>query len=220
MVATAANTYYLVSASAKTTIADNTGLLLSCSIALMAIFGRLVLNMQMIGAFVAPLATLILLIQFFVAPIGQNVPKSPHSESIMTIHIAFSVLGMAFGIIACVISTLFLWKQNLLKKKLLDQIPKNLPAIDKLNKHLTTSLWAGFIFITFGLISGAIYTQLYEPREGMQLEYKVLWAILVWVWYLAILLMKNVFNKPGKRVAQMALAGFFIMALTYFGMGV
>jgi ABC-type uncharacterized transport system permease subunit len=220
MLATAAATACLTSMASTNSFSGNTGLLLATFIGWLAIFGRLVIKMKMIGAFVAPLATLILLIQFFVAPVGTNVPKDVNSESLMTIHISLSVLGMAFGIIACVLSVLFLWQQNLLKKKLLDQIPKNLPAITSLDTQLVKTLWAGFVFITLGLLSGAIYTQMYTPRVEMELEFKVLWAILVWVWYLAILLAKNIFNKPGKRIAQMSLAGFCLMALTYFGMGV
>jgi ABC-type uncharacterized transport system permease subunit len=210
----------LAAQSSQAGVTGVSGLLLTGAIGWMAVFGRLVLKMRMVGAFVAPLATLILLIQFFIAPTGHSIPKDSGAENLMFSHIGLSVMGMAFGIIACAVSAIFLWMQNLLKKKLLDQIPKGLPAIDILSTHLTLTLWAGFIFITFGLLTGAIYTQMYQPRSQLNLEFKVIWAIVVWIWYLVILLAKNVFNRPVKKVAQMSLAGFILMAATYFGMGV
>src|SRR5690606_7638515 len=107
----------------------------------LAIGGHLQFSMRMIGAFVAPLATLILLIQFFVTPSGTAVPEGSASTILRSAHIALAVVGMAFGIIACAVSILFLWQQNLLKKKLLDQLPRTIPAIDKLDRHLTITLW-------------------------------------------------------------------------------
>ena len=89
-----------------------------------------------------------------------------------------------------------------------------------LGKALTVSLWGGFALLTFGLLSGAWFTQLYTPSPELRLGWKIAWAVLVWIWYLATLLAKNVFNRPSKRIAQMSLAGFMLLAMTYFGMGV
>jgi ABC-type uncharacterized transport system permease subunit len=102
---------------------------------------------------------------------------------------------------------------------MLDQLPDNIPAIDKLGGLLGKSLWSGFVFLTLGLLSGALYTQLNGAMQQLHLEFKVIWAICVWIWYLATLLAKNIFNRPSKRIAQMSLAGFLLLAISYFGMG-
>ena len=81
------------------------------------------------------------------------------------------------------------------------------------------SLWCGFLFITLGLLSGALYAQLNPTTLGLNVPAKVIWAVLVWVWYLATLLARNVFNRPSKRIAQMSLGGFMLLLFTYFGMG-
>ena len=194
-------------------------LLLSAAIGWLTVIGHLKFNMRLIGAFVAPLATLILMMQFFITPGHQTVPENSTSALLVDFHVVMAILGQAFAIIACAVSVFYLWQQNLLKKKRLSQLAQNLPAIDRIDRLLRISLWTGFILITVGLLSGAIYTQLYAPPETMRLSAKVIWATAVWLWYLATLLAKNVFGRSSKRIAQMCLAGFILLAFSYFGMG-
>ncbi len=199
--------------------ADVTSLLLAGSIGWLAILAHTVFKMRLIGAFVAPLSTLILLIRWFVAPARMTAVPEAKTNVLLAMHVIPAVLGQAFAIIACAVSVVFLWQQSLLKKKLLDQIPKNIPAIDKLERILMLSLWCGFLFITIGLLSGALYAQLNAPALGFALQLKAIWATGVWLWYLVTLLARNAFNWPSKRVAQMSLGGFVLLAITYFGMG-
>lgn len=218
VVGTLAVTTSLVSTFENSRLLDVSGLFLAATIGWLAMFAHVRLNLKPIGTFVAPLATLLLLMQFFLVPSrGAPVAIGPASPFIY-LHVTMAILGQAFAIIACAISILYLWQQSLLKKKLLDQLPLNVPAIDRLDQLLMSSLWYGFGFITLSLISGAFIVQAYAKTE-QGIDAKVLWAILVWAWYLATLLARNVFNRPSKRLAQMSLAGFVLLALTYFGMG-
>lgn len=203
----------------EASFSEAAALLLTSTIAWLAIAGHAAFNMRIIGAFVAPLSTLILLIKFFVAPMRVETDNYDGNSLLLTLHVVPAILGQAFAIIACAVSIVFLWQQSLLKKKLLDQLTRNLPAIDRLERILAMSLWCGFLFITLGLLSGALYAQLSADTLELNLPAKVIWAVLVWVWYLATLLARNVFNRPSKRIAQMSLAGFLLLFMTYFGMG-
>jgi ABC-type uncharacterized transport system permease subunit len=200
---------------------DLSGLMLTAMISWMAIHGHLQFGLRLVGPFVAPLATLILLVQFLFAPLKSGA----HVEAIPTYlgigHILSSIVGQAFAIMACAISILYLWQQSLLKKKKLDQIPRSIPAIDQLSRYLVLSLWAGFLFITLGLVTGALYFQRLEkiPTDGDYIL-KVAWAIFVWLWYLATLVALNILHRPHKKIAQMALGGFALLAISYFGMGI
>lgn len=217
--ATLAASYTVISQlqSAQPTMLS--GLLLAVAISWLAILGHIKFKLKLIGAFVAPLATLIVLMQFFVTPGHPIATDGTGSSLLLTLHVTMAILGQAFAILACAVSVFYLWQQNLLKKKLLSQLPQNLPAIDRIDKLLRVCLWTGYVFITLGLLSGAIYTQLYAPPSSWMLSAKVVWATVVWLWYLATLLAQNIFNRPSKRIAQMCLAGFLLMALSYFGMG-
>ena len=202
---------------------DLSGLLLTASIGWLAVGGHLQFKMKPIGAFVAPLATLIMLMRVFIAPSRDEWPEdltAPAMSTLGQIHIGSAVLGQAFAIIACAISLVYLWQQNLLKKKLLDQLPAGVPAMDRLSQMLMVTLWTGFILITLGLVSGALFIQVSPVDPELRLGAKVSWAIVVWLWYLATLITRNVLGKPMKRIAQMSLFGLVMLALTYFGMGV
>lgn len=218
--ATTAVSVALATVATEASLTDMSGLLLTTAIGWIAIGAHLQFNMRLIGAFVAPLATLILLVKFFLFPTPVDAAGVGAGGLLLNTHITLAVVGQAFGIIASGVSLLYLWQQNLLKKKMLNQLNTSLPAIDRLGRALTFSLWAGFSFLTAGLLSGAWFTQLHTPSPELKLGWKVAWALAVWLWYLATLLAKNVFNRPSKRIAQMSLAGFVLLAMTYFGMGV
>ncbi len=198
---------------------DISGIFLTCTLGWIAIAGHLKFKMKLIGALLAPLATFILLMQFFVAPPKISMTATSPDMVLITTHIAMAIIGQAFAIIACAVSVMYLWQQNLLKKKLLTQLSRGVPAIDRLERLLMWALWTGFIFITLGLLSGAMFAQLFDLPADMRLGSKVIWATFVWGWYLATLLARNVFNRSSKRVAQMSLAGFLFLSMTYFGMG-
>jgi ABC-type uncharacterized transport system permease subunit len=220
VLATVSVTIALVTVMRTASALEMSGLLLTSCIGWLAIGGHLQFNLRLIGAFVSPLATLILLMQLFNSGGNASATGSTDAPWLIAAHVALAITGEAFAIIACAVSVLYLWQQNLLKKKLLDQLTQNLPAIDRLDKMLRFTLWTGFIFITLGLLSGALYSQLYTLSPELKLTTKVTWAVLVWVWYLLTLLARNVFNRPSKRIAQMSFAGFLLLAVTYFGIGV
>lgn len=223
VMATVAASGALAATASEAALVDLSGLLLTASVGWLAIGGHLQFKMKPIGAFVAPLATLILLMKAFVAPPATTFPPELAGGDMSLlgkVHVGSAVLGQAFAIIACAVSLVYLWQQNLLKKKLLDQLPAGVPAMDRLSRLLMLALWSGFILITLGLVSGAIFIQVTPVAPELRLGAKVMWAVVVWIWYLATLLARNVLGKPMKRIAQMSLAGFLILALTYFGMGV
>jgi ABC-type uncharacterized transport system permease subunit len=193
------------------------GHMLAATLGLLSLMAFLRFKVRPIGAFTAPLATLTLLFQFFAAPIPA--PSGSAGGSILIYaHIVTAILGQTFAIGACAVSVLYLWQRNALKKRQLDQIPAQVPAMDKLDKLLIRFVWVGFSFITLSLISGAVFVQSNSFPGIASLQAKIIWAVAVWIWYLAILISKNVLNHPGRRVAQMSLVGFFLLATSYFGM--
>ena len=168
---------------------------------------------QLIGAFTAPLVTIIIFTHYLFAPNSPVADQNP-SSTITLIHVSAAIVGQAFAICAFAVSVLYLMEQNLLKKKLLAHFPRRFTSIDKLDKLLMLSLWAGFIFITISLLTGALY---FTKFDGVRLKFA--WAMAVWMWYLGTLLARNVFNQSGRRLSQLAVGGFALLAISYFGMG-
>ncbi len=182
----------------------------------LTIFAQLFFSLRIVGSIVAPLSTLIMLVQFFfVAPHGEAAEES--TGILMSTHILVSVVGEAFAIIAFVIAVFYLMQQQALKKKQLNRLQHTQVSISKLNQALILSIWLGFIFLTCGLIMGSIYSQFYFTGDRLTLLGKVLWAFLVWLWYLVTLLSRNFFNLSAKRLAWMTILGFVLLAIGLFG---
>ena len=133
-------------------------------------------------------------------------------------HIATAVIGEAFAICACAVAILYLMQQRVIKTKQISLLTAMAPSLDKLNTALFICLWTGFLFITIGLVTGAVSVILYSTGNRPGIEWKILWAMVVWGWYLAILLAKNTFNFSGRRIAGMCLAGFLLLAICFFGL--
>ena len=186
------------------------------ALAWITIFAQVFFKLRIVGSIVAPLSTLIMLIQFFfVAPHGS--PNVGGPGVFMTVHILVSVVGEAFAIVAFVIAVFYLLQQQALKKKQLNRLQFTQVSISKLSQGLIISFWLGFIFLTCGLIMGAIYSQFYFTGDRSSLIGKVLWAFLVWLWYLGVLLCRNFLNISAKRMAWLTIFGFIILAFGLFG---
>lgn len=195
------------------------GLILVAAISWVTLISVFLFRTKTLPTFVAPFATFMILLQFFTAP--QHVHVVTQEKSFLAgFHIFCALLGEAFAIVACGISVLYLNQQRALKRKQLALITSATPPIDRLDRIHAIILWAGFAFISVGLITGAIYAQFYVPNLGSSLQAKIIWAFAVWFWYLVTLLARNIFNFSGKRIALMSLIGFLLLSLALFGLGV
>ena len=180
----------------------------------MTIVGQVFYRMGLAGIFALPLSTLMLLLDLFMKPSKFQSAEAPYLV-FRDVHIITAILGEAMAIGAFTISMMYLWQHQNLKNKILDQITNKVPALDKLDKLLNLTLWLGMLFLTTALISGAYYTTRSAAQDGITL--KVIWALSVWIWYMAILVLKNVLKKSTSYVAKLSLVGFFFLAISLFG---
>ena len=193
------------------------GLILITSMSWVNIFCNYFLNLRMMATFVAPLSTFILLFLFFSVQ-GEGHYQSEPPTMIAGIHIATAILGQTFSICACAISALYLFQQRALKRKNFSFLTNATPTMEKLDAFLASTLWIGFAFITLALITGAIYTLFFAPHFLKTHEWKIIWSLAVWSWYLITLLGRNIFSLSTKKIAKMSLVGFVIMSISAFGL--
>ncbi|MBI2601703.1 MAG: cytochrome c biogenesis protein CcsA [Deltaproteobacteria bacterium] len=131
-------------------------------------------------------------------------------------HIIGALAGELFAVLAAVLSFLYLVQVRLLKERRLDRLMFNLPALDVLERLLFISLGTGFFFLSLALLSGSIIFW----QEGMQnsaLVGKLIWALVVWSWYLIALLSRFSWKVSRKTTARMSLWGFCLLGGAYFG---
>jgi ABC-type uncharacterized transport system permease subunit len=213
--ATILETTSLFSKQGGVDLLQESGTLLAEIIGWFTILAHFRFNLKTIGAFIAPLITLILLVQFYTVSTMQLTEIAAYPKAFLTTHIVMGILGQAAAISACGFGGVYLRQQRLLKQKMLENLNTKTPALDRLELYLVISLWAGFIFITAGLLSGAFYSHYWGTSSGFGI--KVVWAILVWAWYLIIISSRSIFSHPVHRTAKMSFIGFLLLSTTFFG---
>ena len=191
-----------------------TAILLCTCVGWLTIVGHTFFKMRLMGAFTAPVCALILLVYYYSQANEQVI--TPGDSLFLFVHVLTATVGQSLAIAASAVSIFYLWQQRALKRKRLQDMSSDLPALDRLTSLLARFLWVGFAFLSVGLVTGAFYTSSFLTGEN-ELSFKVIWAIAVWVWYFMILLGRNIFNFPDRRIAQLSVAGFLLIAITYFG---
>ena len=192
------------------------GFLLITILAWMTLLSQMFFKIQSAGTFISPIITLIALVHLMTAnPSHSELGQGP--QGLLAFHIYASVIGQAFAILAMAMAILLLVQQRAMKKKQLHRLLGSTLSLNSLERALMICIWAGFIFLTTGLVLGAIHTQFYASTPNQQIS-KVAWALMVWTWYFMTLLTKNVFKAPIKKVAMMTFIGFGLMAIGFFGL--
>ena len=171
---------------------------------------------RIIGAFTTPLAFLALAYASLSPNISDHIqPLLPALKSnwliahVIACFIGYAAFAMAFGI-----SWMYLFKQRDTedKSKLLAHFPK--PGIlDDLNHQL---IMFGFLFLTVGIITGAVWANSawgrywgWDPKET--------WSLITWFIYATLLHARMMRGWHGKRIAYFSIIGFAAVLFTYFG---
>ncbi len=175
---------------------------------------RLMPRLRFISAFAAPV---VFWLSVFALMPGLDRPHQPRSQLqvVMTsLHaaLALSAYG-AFGISALA-SVMFLVQERDLKLCRVRVVTSALPPIDRLNAIAGTALAAGVVTLGIGLGLGALLS----PPEGVAYlnDAKVLWSLLVWTLYLAVLMWRWGFAQTGRRFAIASVGAFAFIILTFW----
>ena len=112
-------------------------------------------RIDVIGAFVAPLALTSLLASRFVGG-GDLAPSQGMKSAILPLHVAINLLGVALFALACGAAVAYLVQEKQLKKKHLEGVFQRLPPLDQLDRAEHRLLLAGFPLLTIGIVTGSI----------------------------------------------------------------
>ncbi len=192
-------------------------LLLAVVCCVLAAWAHRRLHISAAGAMITPLILALVLAELFSVPNSSGWRPTQFAHFILNAHIVMAVVGEACAIFAFIVALLYMLQDNALKSKKIANVIVDLPALDKLDRILVKFVWAGFILLSLSLLTGSLYTQLYVDNRTTPLDAKVVWAIVVWVWYMVILIQRNVFHKPTRSVATMCAIGFVILLFGFFG---
>ena len=171
---------------------------------------------RIIGAFTTPLAFLAMAYASMSPNISNQIqPLLPALKSNWLIaHVIACFIGYASFAIAFGISWMYLFKQRDTggESRLLAHFPKH-NILDELNHQL---VMFGFLFLTTGIITGAVWANSawgrywgWDPKET--------WSLITWFIYATLLHARLMRGWHGKRVAYLSIIGFAAVLFTYFG---
>ena len=171
---------------------------------------------RVVGAFVTPLAFLAMAYASLSPNISDRImPLLPALKSnwliahVMSCFIGYAAFALSFGV-----SIMYLAKIRSEQKEhsFLDRFPE-VSVLNELNYQL---IIFGFLFLTIGIITGAVWANSawgrywgWDPKET--------WSLITWFVYATLLHVRITRNWDGKRIAYLSMLGFLAVMVTYFG---
>jgi len=169
-----------------------------------------------IGAFVVPIAFLAMAYASLSPNISDRIqPLIPALKSNWLIaHVITCFLGYAGFAIAFGISIMYIMKQR---------VPatagpglSHVPGTEVLDDLTHKMVQFGFLFLTVGIITGAVWANSawgrywgWDPKET--------WSLITWFIYATLLHARLMRGWRGRKIAYISIAGFIAVLFTYFG---
>lgn len=181
-------------------------------IALCALIFILRFRFQALGAFVCPVIFLV---------IGYAAMQSKEVRELMpalrsgwlAIHVSTAIISYGSFGVSFAVSAMFLLRE---KMKGNEFWMRNIPEERKLDSISYRAVSLGFLFLTFVIITGAIWAEhawgsywSWDPKET--------WALITWFIYAIYLHLRISRGWKGKSAAIFAVVGFLCVIFTYIG---
>lgn len=172
-------------------------------------------RMRFLGAFASPILFGVGVFGLF--PELDTAGAHPDlAKGWLSFHAAIILLAYgAFGL-ASVAGLMYLTQEHDLKFRKVRAVFALLPPIQRLERVISQTLLAGLILLTIGLAVGSYKVQ-GRHEEFTLWDTKVIWSVLVWLLYLALLIQHWWRAQGGRRFAWGAVISFAFVLLTFWG---
>jgi len=169
------------------------------------------LRLSALGAFIAPIALTFLVGAQFV---GQsNEAALGVSRTLLIFHIVANVLGIGLFLIAGAAGSVYLLQERRLRtKKRVAHLGSRLPPLDSLDTTTHRLLLAGFPLLTFGVVTGAVFSR-QLTNTGSAESLRSLLGYATWILLAAVLVLRKTAGFSGRKAAYGTIAGVVCMLL-------
>jgi ABC-type uncharacterized transport system permease subunit len=185
----------------------------------MAYFVAMTLKrLQGVGAFAFPALAVIFLVDYLFAirfpPGSQTGPEQP----LLVVHIVLIVLSYGVYFMAAVAAAMYLLQERQLKLHREPRWTRNFPSLEALSRLVNTCVQIGLPLLTIGFSLGfAAFTP--EDWAGLSRNTKVLSGVVLWIVLVGISAGRFTGYLYGRRHFYWVLVGFFLVLLTFVGLG-
>ena len=173
------------------------------------------LKVKALGAFVTPLATVIMAASSMQP--SHIMPLAPALQSFwLPVHATICLAADAVFLLAFCLALMYLLQERQIKAKKLGAFFKRLPSLQTLDAMNNLCLKIGFPLLTLGIVTGSIWAEQawgsywsWDPKET--------WSLITWFVYAALLHQRLAIGWQGRRAAIMTIIGFATLIFTFLG---
>ena len=182
-------------------------------ITLTFILAHLRYRISVLGAFVLPLVSLLVILSEIIWEGNQTIPPLLRSRW-SYLHISVAFLAYAAFFLTFVSSVLYLIQEKELKAKNFRFLYFRLPSLQVCDELLRRSLYAGFVLMSLTIITGALWNQQvwgrfwgWDPKETA--------SLVTWTIYLVLVNYRLSAGWRGRWASYISIAGFVSMLFTF-----
>ncbi|MCD6319814.1 MAG: c-type cytochrome biogenesis protein CcsB [Candidatus Desulfofervidaceae bacterium] len=172
-------------------------------------------GLTILGTFFTPLIVLLMLISRIVPGLAEP-PPNVFKSFWLSLHIGLSLIGDGLLAVAFCAGIMYLVQERQIKRKKLTGILQRLPSLsflDTLNYH---ALILGFMMLTLGLLTGALYAQWIKGRFW-NWDPKEVWSVITWLVYAVLIHQRLTVGWRGRQAAWLSIIGFCFLLFTFLG---
>ncbi|MEM7447748.1 MAG: cytochrome c biogenesis protein CcsA [Myxococcota bacterium] len=169
-------------------------------------------RITVLGAFLTPLTLLF----FLGAGLDRSVTEVPANvrSALLPVHIGVNILGVVAFALAAASATAYVLQERMLRQKRLGGLFERLPSLDVLDSLGFRLVLTGFPLLTVGLITGTIWV---VQSESINLNATQGFAVMAWLMFAAVLLLRIAVGWRGRRAAIGTILGFLCAMLVLAG---
>ncbi|MEW6607742.1 MAG: c-type cytochrome biogenesis protein CcsB [bacterium] len=171
-------------------------------------------KLKILGLFVLPIVFFILLCGYFFPK--EIIPLVPALQSYwLGIHVGLSLFSYGAFVCGFEFGLMYLVQDKAIRlKKQMAYL--QLPSLEILDNLSYKSVFIGFLFLTLGIITGAIWANSawgsywsWDPKE--------IWSLITWFVYAAYLHARFLRGWRGRKIAYLTIIGFGCLLFTFLG---
>lgn len=170
-------------------------------------------KLNVLGAFVLPLVSSLMILSEFAWEENQAIPPLLRSKWVY-FHSTVAFLAYAAFFLTFVSGVLYLIQEKELKSKKFRFLYFRLPSLQVCDELLRRSLFAGFTLMSLAIITGAFWAQQvwgqfwrWDPKETA--------ALITWTIYLVLIYYRLTAGWRGRRAAYISIVGFISVVFTF-----
>lgn len=171
-------------------------------------------RITVLGGFITPVTLLF----FLGAGLGSSVDNVPADvrSTLLPVHIGINILGIVAFALAFATAIAYLIQERLLRLKKIGGLFQRLPPLDQLDSLSFRLVTIGFPLLTAGIVTGTIWAVRVDPNAPPFTPAQS-FALVAWVVFAAVLLLRVAAGWRGRRAAIGTLVGFACAAAVLVG---